>query len=162
MPIHLKEDLIVEFALWHKYGIISVLPFSRYAGPISAHRKPNGKLRLLVDLRKVNTLIADDFTNNNHPVSTLSDAAQHLTGKSLFRKLDCTQAYDCLQILDRWSAELSAFKIASGIFASRRLAQDLSRSLSAFLGFMRKYWTHLSKLTILFNTWIISELQPIM
>ena len=27
MPIHLKEDLIVELALMHKYGIMTVLPF---------------------------------------------------------------------------------------------------------------------------------------
>ena len=58
MPIHLKEDLIVELALMHKYGIITVLPFSKYASPIFAQRKPNGKLRLLVDLRKINTLVA--------------------------------------------------------------------------------------------------------
>ena len=50
MPIHLKEDLIVELALMHKYGIITVLPFSKYASPIFAQRKPKGKLRLLVDL----------------------------------------------------------------------------------------------------------------
>ena len=29
MPIHLKEDLIVEIALMHKYAIITVLPFSK-------------------------------------------------------------------------------------------------------------------------------------
>ena len=59
-PIHLKEDLFVEFALMHIHGIITVLPFSKYANPIFAERKPNGKLRLLVDLRKINTLIATD------------------------------------------------------------------------------------------------------
>ena len=75
LPIHQKEDLIVELALIHNYGIITVLPFSKYASPIFAQRKPNGKLSLLVDLRKINNLIADDYTNNNHPVSTLSDAA---------------------------------------------------------------------------------------
>ena len=32
-PIHLKEDLIVELALMHKYGIITLLPFSKYATP---------------------------------------------------------------------------------------------------------------------------------
>ena len=85
MPIHLKEDVIAELALMHKYGIIKVLPFSKYACPIFAQRKPNGKLRLLVDLRKINGLIADDCTNNNHPVSTLSDAAQHLA-ESLYSK----------------------------------------------------------------------------
>ena len=59
-PIHLKRDLIVELGLMHKYGIITVSPFSKYAIPIFAQQKPNGKLRLLVDLRKINTVIADD------------------------------------------------------------------------------------------------------
>ena len=76
MPIHLKEDLPVELALMHKYGIITVLLFSKYASPIFAQWKPNGKLRLFVDLKKIKTAIADEYTNNNHRVSTLSDAAQ--------------------------------------------------------------------------------------
>ena len=63
MPIHLTEDLFVELALMHKYGVITVLPFSKYASPMSAQRKPNGELRLLVDLRKINSLIADFYTN---------------------------------------------------------------------------------------------------
>ena len=54
VPINLKEDLTVELALMHKYGIITTLPFSKYASPKFAQRKPNGKLRLLVDLRKIN------------------------------------------------------------------------------------------------------------
>ena len=139
MPIHLKEDLIVELALMHKNGIITVLPFSKYASPIFAQRKPNGKLRLLVDLRKLNTLIADDYAINNHPVSTLSDAAQDLAGNSLFCKLDCSQAYHCLQMADQRSGEMLAFNFASGTFAYKRLAQGLSRSVSAFSSFMREY-----------------------
>ena len=138
MPIHLKEDLIVERALMHKYGIITVLPFSKHASPIFAQRKPNGKIRLLVDLRKINTLIADDYTNNNLPVSTLSDAAQHLAGKSLFCKLDCSQAYHCLQMADQRSVEMLAFNFAR-TFAYRRLAQGLRRYVSAFSSFMREY-----------------------
>ena len=51
-PNNLKDDILVELALLHKYGIITTLPFSNYASPIFAQRKPNGKLRLLVDLRK--------------------------------------------------------------------------------------------------------------
>ena len=117
MPIHLKKNLIVELALMHKYGIITVLPFTKYGSPIFAQRKPNGKLRLLVDLRKINTLIADDYTNNIQPVSTLSDAAQHLAGKSLFFKLDCSQAYHCLQMADQRSVEMLAFICASRTFA---------------------------------------------
>ena len=138
MPIHLKEDLLVKLAIIHKYGIITVLPFSKYASPIFAQRKPNGKLRLLVDLRKINSLIADDYTNNNQPVSTLSAAAQHLAGKSLFCKPDCSQAYHCLQMADQRSVEMLAFNFASRNFAYKRLAQGHSRSVSAFSSFMRE------------------------
>ena len=143
MPIHLKEDLIVELALMKKYGIITVLPFSKYASPIFAQRKPNGKLRLFVDLRRINTLIADDYTNKNHPVSTLSDAAQHLAEKSLFCKLDCSQAYHCLQMADQRSVadqrRWLEFNFVSRTFAYKRLAQGLNRCVSAFSSFMREY-----------------------
>ena len=139
VPINLKEDLTVELALMHRYGIITTLPFSKYASPIFAQRQPNGKLLLLVDLRKINALISDYYINNNHPVSTLSDAAQHLDGKKLFCKLDCSQAYHCLQMADQRSIEMLAFNFASRTFAYKRLAQGLSRALSAFSSFMREY-----------------------
>ena len=71
VPINLKKNLTVELALMHRYGIITTLPFSKYASPIFAQWKPNGKLRLLVDLRKINSLIADDYINmppRQHPL----------------------------------------------------------------------------------------------
>ena len=142
--------------------MITVLPFSKHASPIFAERKPNGKLRLLVDLRKINTLIADDYTNNSHPVSTLSDAAQHLAGKSLFCKLDSSQAYHCLQMVDQRSVEMLAFNFAGRTFADRRLAQGLNRSVSAFRASCASTWTQLLKLTNVLNTWMILEMQPIM
>ena len=111
----------------------------KYAIPIFAQRKPNGELRLLVDLRKINTLVAVDNTNNIHPVSTLSDAAQHLAGKSLFCKLHCSQVYHCTQMADKRSVETLDFNFASRTFAYRRLAQGLSRHVSAFSSFMREY-----------------------
>ena len=81
-PVNLKDDITVELALLHKCGIITTLPFSKYASRVVAQRKPNGRLRLLVDLRKINNLITEDYVNNNHQVSTLSDAAQHMQEKS--------------------------------------------------------------------------------
>ena len=123
----------------HKYGIITVLPFSKYASPIFEQRKPNGKLRLLVDLWKINNLIADEYTNNNHPRSTLSNTAQHLAGKPLFCKLVCSQAYHCLQMADQRSVKMLAFNFASRTFTYKGLAQSLSRSVSAFSNFMREY-----------------------
>ena len=87
----------------------------------------------------MNNLISDDYINNNHPVSTLTDAAQHMAGKLLFCKLDCSQVYHCLQMADQRSIEMLAFMFASSTFAYRRLAQGVSRALSAFSSFMREY-----------------------
>ena len=89
-PINLKDGILVELALLHNYGIITTLHFSKYASAIFAKSKPNGKL--LVDLRKRKTLTADDYINNNYPVSTLTDAAQHMAKKNFFCKLVCYQA----------------------------------------------------------------------
>ena len=139
MPIQLIENLIFELALMHKYGIITVLPFSKYENPILAQRKPNGKLRLFVDLRKINSLIAHDYANKYQPVSTLSDAAHYLAGKSLICKLDCSQAYHCLQMADQRLVEMLASNFASRLSAYKRLAQCLSKSVSAFSSFMREY-----------------------
>ena len=151
-PIHLKEDLFVELALMHKHGIMTVQLFSKSASPIFAQRKPSGKLRLIVGLRKINSLIADDYTHNNHPVSTLSEAALHLAGKSIFCKVDCFQAYHCLQMADQRSAEKPAFGLASRTFAYKRLEQGLSRSVSNFSGFLRECLDQSSKLTNVLKT----------
>ena len=84
-------------------------------------------------------MISNDYFNNNHPVSTLTDAAQHMAGKKLFCKLDCSQAYQGLQMDDQRSIEMLAFNFASRTFAFHRLAQGLRRALSAFSIFIREY-----------------------
>ena len=62
-----------------------------------------------------------------------------MAGKKLFCKLDCSQAYHCLPMADQRSIEMLEFNFASRTFAYRRLAQGLSRALSAFSGFMQEY-----------------------
>ena len=74
-PINFKEDIFAKLAMLHRYGIITTPPFPNYESPIFAQKKQNGKLRLLVDFRKINNLISDDYINDKHPVSTLTDAA---------------------------------------------------------------------------------------
>ena len=58
--IQRKEDLNPKLAPMHEFGILMVLPFSRNANPNIAHGKLNKKLRLLVAVRKIKTLIAED------------------------------------------------------------------------------------------------------
>ena len=94
-----------------------------------------GKLRRLVDLRKIINLIADCYINN-----ILPDGRWPTYGREkLFCKLDCSHAYHYLQMADQRSFEMPAFNFASRTFAYRKLAQGFSRALSAFSSFMKEY-----------------------
>ena len=162
MPIHLKEDLIVEVALMDKYGIITVLPFSKYASPIIAQRKPNGKLRLLVDLRKINTLIADDYTNNNHPVTLCP--TQRNTWQRNHYSVRLT-APKCITAC-RWRTNVRWKCLHSTLSAELLPTEDL-RKVSADLCLILRAscastWTQLLRLIKVLNMWMIMELQPIM
>ena len=96
-------------------------------------RKPNRKLRLQVNIRKINALISDDYINNDHHLSTNS-GAELLPGKICI--IDCSED---LKVADQRSIELSAFNFANRAFAYRRLTQGLKLSLSVFSSFMREY-----------------------
>ena len=104
-PIHLRNELIVELALMHYYGLITTLSHSKYSSPVFAQRKASGKLRILIDLRRINHLLRNDYINTNFPISNMSNASNHFAGKKLFTKLDCSQAYHCVQMADDLSVQ---------------------------------------------------------
>ena len=81
-----------EWNLLHAFAIF------KSASPNSTQTKPIGNLRLLVEFRIVIRLIGAGYSNKIHSVSTCSDAVQHLAGKFLFCKLDCSQVNHYLQL----------------------------------------------------------------
>ena len=112
-PIHLPEEILVELALMQYYGIVTLLPNSKYSSPIFAQRKPSGKLRILIDLRRVNHLLCKDYSDNSFPISNTTDAVHHFAGKTIFTKLDCSQANHCVQLADPLSVQLLSFNFAN-------------------------------------------------
>ena len=62
-----------------------------------------------------------------------------MAGRKYFWKLDCSQAYQCLEMADQRLIESLDFNFASRTFAYRRLAQGLRRALTAFSSLMREY-----------------------
>ena len=107
--IHLRDNFLVELALMQYDNIITTLSISRYPCPIFAQRKLNGRLRLLLDLRRVNHLLRQDFRDSNVPISNMSDATNHFARKSFLNEFDCSQAYHGVQMADVQSFQLLAF-----------------------------------------------------
>ena len=138
-PVHLRNELQVELALMHYYGLITTLSQTRYSSPLFAQRKNSGRLRLLIDLRKVNRLFKNDYVKKNFPISNMSDAMNYFAGKKNFAKLDCSQAYHCVQMAGDVSVQLLEFNFASRTYAYKCLAQGLNRSVTGFSSFIRHY-----------------------
>ena len=69
----------------------------------------------------------------------MTDATNHFAGKKLFCKLDCSQAYHCVQMADDLSVQLLAFNFASRTFAYNCLAQGLNKSVTGFSSFVKHY-----------------------
>ena len=101
------------------------------ANAIFAQSKPIGKPHPLVDLRKMNTQIADAYINNNHPVSISTDAAQHTAGKNFFCKLDCSQAYQLFQMAAQQSIGLLAINFPSRTFSFVKILIQISKLINA-------------------------------
>ena len=137
-PIHLRDELHVQLALFHYFGLITTLPYSKYSSPLFAQRNSNGKLRLLSDWRRINHLLRNDFHDTSFPISNMHDAINHFAGKRLFTKLDCSQAYHCVQMADE-TVQLLAFNFSSRTYAYQQLAMGLSKSVTGFSAFIRHY-----------------------
>ena len=81
-PTILREDFLVELAPMQEYGTMNTFPFSKYSSTFFAQRKPNDKLRISIDLRQCKHLIKHDYREHKNPMTTSSDAAQHLARRS--------------------------------------------------------------------------------
>ena len=136
-PILLRDELLTELALMLYFGLITTLSNSKYGSSIFAQRKESGKLRILIDLRRINHLLRNDYLNSMFPISNMQNAVYHFAGKKLFCKLDCSQAYHCVQMADDVSVQLLSFNIASRTYAYKCLAQGLSKSVTGFSAFTR-------------------------
>ena len=79
-PIYYRYEVLVELALMQYWEVVTTLTYSKYSSPIFAVRKPSVKLRLLVNLRRINHLIRHDYDNHNFPIATLADVNAHLAG----------------------------------------------------------------------------------
>ena len=105
----------------HRYGIITTLPVSKYASPTFTQRPI-----CATSTYSTQTTILKPMTQST-PSQTRSNI--FLSRVKLFCKLDCSQEYHCLQMAEQRSEALPAF--------NRRLAQGLSRALSALSSFIR-------------------------
>ena len=126
-PHQLRDKINAEIDRLEKLDFIEKAngPSDWVSNVVVDYRK-NGKIRLCLDSRAVNTAIKRQI----HPIPTLESIVDDLHGSKYFSKIDLRQAY-CQILLDEPSRNLTTFVTENGLItlilrASIRRSLDLT------------------------------------
>ena len=107
--------------------VIEGIDSSEWVSPLVVVWKKSGKIRLCVDLRKVNeALVVDKF-----PLPNIDEILGELHGAKYFARLDLASAYHQLP-LSAESRDLTAFITHDGLFRFKRVCFGIASAPSAF------------------------------
>ena len=87
-PIHLREEISFELALLQYFNIVKTLSHSKYNILKFFPRRSSRKLRVFIDLRRVEHTLHQDCLNSNFPSSDTTDATNHFARIKLYCELD--------------------------------------------------------------------------
>ena len=111
---------------------------SPYASPLFYRAKKDGKLRLIMDYKVLNSWTIRD----TYPLPLISSIIEHLQGKTLFTKFDIRWGYNNIRIQeeDQWKA---AFKTPFGLYQPTVMYFGLTNSPPTFCRAMAHIFGHL-------------------
>ena len=111
LPFALRDEVDAHLKELEREGVIERIDKSAWISPIVVSRKRNGKVRLCVDLRKVNEAIE----TSGYPIPDMEEMLNQLNGSVLFSCLDLKAAYHQLSLHEE-ARDLTAFVTHSGLF----------------------------------------------
>ena len=98
-----------------------------WVSPLVAVPKPNGEVRVCVDMRQANQAILRE----RHPIPTVEETLQELHGAAVFSKLDLKWGYHQIE-LDPDSRGITTFATHQGLWRYKRLMFGISSAPEAY------------------------------
>ena len=98
-----------------------------WVSPLVAVPKPNGEVRVCVDMRQANQAILRE----RHPIPTVEETLQELHGAAAFSKLDLKWGYHQIE-LDPDSRGITTFTTHQGLWRYKRLMSGISSAPEAY------------------------------
>ncbi|PIK48057.1 hypothetical protein BSL78_15069 [Apostichopus japonicus] len=139
IPFAVRDMVTQELANLEAQGVIEkVHGATDWVSPIVVAWKKNGKIRICVDLRKLN----ENMVLEKHPLPHIEELLTELQGASYFSKLDLKSAYHQLQLHEE-SRDLTTFITHAGIYRYKRVCFGLASAPSCFQKVMHSILTGL-------------------
>ena len=128
IPIPLLPKVEAELQRMEKDGVIErITEPTDWCAPIVPVMKPNGKVRLCTDFKRLNAAVKRE----RYILPTLDDITNKLQGSKIFSKLDATSGYWQIP-LDQETAKLTTFITPFGRFFYKRLPFGISSASEIF------------------------------
>ena len=128
IPTPLKERVKEELDRMEKAGVISpITEPTDWCAPIVPVIKPNNKIRICVDLKRLNASIRRE----RYILPTMDSIIPELTGAKVFSSLDAASGFWAIPLADE-SAKLTTFITPFGRYCFRRLCFGISSAPEIF------------------------------
>jgi hypothetical protein len=132
LPIHLRDSLAKELQSMVERDMITPSK-SPWASPMLYVPKGEGKMRLVVDFRKINKVSDPDV----YPIPRIDDVLSSLKGATQFSSLDFNKGFWQIP-LEEGSRDKSAFNTFHGQYEYKCLPQGLKQSPGNFMRCMNR------------------------
>ena len=137
---HLRESIKQELHRLESEDIIEKVSGPRpWVSNLVPVPKKNGKVRLCLDARVINTAILRE----HYPIPTLDSIIDHMHGAKVFAKLDLKEAYTQL-VLHEDSRDITCFNSENGIYRQKRLVYGINNAFEIFQGYMEQSYGHIN------------------
>ena len=128
VPAHLQDKVKAELDRMVDMGVISpVTSPTDWCAPMVTVTKPNGKVRICVDLKHLNSSVK----RSHFMLPTIEDTLSKLAGAKVFSSLDCASGFWQIP-LDPASAHLTTFLTPFGRFHFNRLPFGITSAPEVF------------------------------
>ena len=122
VPFHVRHKVEAKLDELQRLDIIEpVNGPTPWVSPLVVVPKPNGEVRICVDMRRVNTA----GVRERYPIPTVEEILQDLTGARVFSKLDLRWGYHQIE-LDEQSKQCTTFATHTGLYRYKRLMFGVS------------------------------------
>ena len=98
-----------------------------WVSPLVSVEKPNGDVRICLDMRRANEAIVRE----KHPVPTVEETLQQLSGAKYFAKLDMNMAFHQIE-LHPDSRDITTFAGPDGLYRYKRLIFGVNMATEKF------------------------------
>ena len=133
IPLSVQPALSEEIQRLQNGGIIEPIEASKWVSPIVVARKPNGKIRMCVDLRDVNSKIVVE----THPLPNINEMLMTLDESGIYTTLDLSSAYHQIELTEE-SKDITAFITPDGLYRYTRVPYGLASAFSLFQRMMHR------------------------